>query len=189
MRWLVFVSLLFVATPAAEAMLSTARVSQLKTSLEKIRKASSRSSRNVRADQCWLGFDSTPTSFLEVGDSNKETDIAKARTVCLAALEYQRVKGETILSLEQRKGCEAIINVQNPDLYRGFEPNLYGPLWNAFPKMAGALFGRSVFSGCKCEGWFIRIFTSLSVAWCFTQLSAIPPYCPVVQRVCTRWTR
>ncbi len=142
-------AVLLMAAPA-QAMLSRARMSSLHTSLKEIRQTPSRA-KGIRGNQCWAGFENTPTSFLEVAEARNETSIQQARTVCIAALEYESKK-TSILTAEQRRGCEAILNVQNPDLYHGFDANLYGPLWNAFPKMAGALFGRSVFSGCKCEG-------------------------------------
>jgi len=105
-----------------------------------------------QARQCWDGYaDSTPVSFLEVGETNL-TSIEQVRSLCEAARQYESQGGAALMNNEQRRGCEALSNVGTvPDLHSGFDINLYGPLWNAFPKMAGALFGRSIFSGCKCE--------------------------------------
>jgi len=134
--------------------------------------AGRRSARQQR--QCWDAFDTTRssttlssnlndnndaflTAFLELGASAGQeqgnlTSIEQVRSLCEAAKEYENSGGTSIMNTEQRRGCEALTNLGAvPDLHSGFDINLYGPLWNAFPKMAGALFGRSIFSGCKCE--------------------------------------
>eukprot|EP00298_Acanthocystis_sp_HF-20_P021894 c285_g1_i1.p1 GENE.c285_g1_i1~~c285_g1_i1.p1 ORF type:complete len:260 (-),score=62.64 c285_g1_i1:7-729(-) len=112
---------------------------------------SRRESRQSR--QCWDGFagEEKPVSFLQMGDVNDTTTVEHVRSLCKASLDYETKATKTILTPEQRHGCEAVLNVRGPSLYKGFDANIYGPLWNAFPKMAGALFGRSIFSGCKCE--------------------------------------
>eukprot|EP00300_Choanocystis_sp_HF-7_P036442 c52289_g1_i1.p1 GENE.c52289_g1_i1~~c52289_g1_i1.p1 ORF type:complete len:240 (-),score=25.64 c52289_g1_i1:35-754(-) len=130
---------------------SVVEASATQAQVREIRTSRADSAQNRRQRQCWDAYSPEESSFLDVSAVNETSKYEQVRSMCSASRQYETESGKDILTSDQRRSCEAILSAQTPDLLSGYDSNLYGPLWNAFPKMAGALFGRSVFSGCKCE--------------------------------------